>query len=39
MLSKYKFITKMEGEFCKIIIYNICVSNQSSIFMKRNKNQ
>ena len=39
MLNKYKFITIMEGEFCKIIIYKICVSNQSFIFMKQNKNQ
>ena len=39
MLNKYAFITIMEGEFCKIIIYKICVSNQSLIFMKQNKNQ
>ena len=26
MINKYKFITIMEGEFCKIIIYKICVS-------------
>ena len=40
MINKYKFITIMEGEFCKIIIYKkICVSNQSFIFMKQNKNQ
>ena len=25
MLNKYIFITIMEGEFCKIIIYKICV--------------
>ena len=29
----------MDGEFCKIIIYKICVSNQSIIIMKQNKNQ
>ena len=39
MLKKYEFITIMEGEFCKIIIYKICVSNESFIFMKQNKNQ
>ena len=39
MLNKYKIITIMEGEFCKIIIHKICVSNQSFIFMKKNKNQ
>ena len=39
MFNKYKFTTIMEGEFCKIIIYKICVSNQSFIFMKTNKNQ
>jgi hypothetical protein len=39
MLNKYKFITIMKGEFCKIIILETCVSNQSFIFMKRNKNQ
>ena len=39
MLNKYKVITIMEGEFCKIIIYKISVSNQSSIFVKQNKNQ
>ena len=39
MLNKYKFITTMEGEFCKIITYKICVLNQSFIFMKQNKNQ
>ena len=39
MLNKYKFITIMEGEFCKIIIYEICVSNHSFNFMKQNKNQ
>jgi hypothetical protein len=33
MLNKYKFITIMEGEFCKIIIYKICVSNQNIIQM------
>ena len=38
MLNKYKFISIMEGEFCKIIIYKICVSNQFFIFMKQNKN-
>ena len=27
----------MEGDFCKIIIYKIRVSNQSFIFMKQNK--
>jgi len=39
MLSKYELIIIMEGEFCKFIIYKICVSIQSSIFMKLNKNQ
>ena len=39
MLNIYKFITIMEGDFCKIIIYKMCVSNQSFIFMKQNKNQ
>ena len=39
MLNKYKFITIMEGEFCKIIIYKTCVSNQSFVCMKQNKNQ
>ena len=39
MLKKYKFITIMEGVFCKIIVYKICVSNQYFIFMKQNKNQ
>ena len=39
MLNKYKFITIMEGEFCKIIIYKLCVSNQSFVFMKKRKNQ
>ena len=39
MLNQYKFMTIMDGEFCKIIIYKICVSNQSFIFMKQNKNQ
>ena len=39
MLNKYKFITVLEGESCKIIIYKICVSNQSFIYMKQNKNQ
>ena len=39
MLNTYKFITIMEGEFCKIIIYEICVSNQIFIFKKKNKNQ
>ena len=34
MLNKYKFIVIMKGEFCKIIIYEIYVSNQSFIFMK-----
>ena len=29
----------MEGEFCKIIIYKICVSNQYFIFWKKNRNQ
>jgi hypothetical protein len=29
MLNKYKFITIMEGEFCKIIIYNM---RNNSIF-------
>ena len=38
MVNKYKFIKIMEGEFCKIIIYKICVWNQSFIFMKQNKN-
>ena len=37
MLNKYNFITIMEGDFCKIIIYKIRVSNQSFIFMKQNK--
>ena len=35
MLDNYKFLTIMEGEFCKAIIYKICVSNQS--FILRNK--
>jgi hypothetical protein len=39
MLNKYNFITIVEGEICKIIIYKICVSNQFFIFMKQNKNQ
>ena len=39
MLNKYKFITIMEGEVCKIVIYKICVSNQSIILKKQNKNQ
>ena len=39
MLNKDKFITIVEGEFCKIVIYTICVSNQSFIIMKQNKNQ
>ena len=39
MLNKYDFITIMEGVFCKIIIYTICVSNQSFTFVKQNKNQ
>ena len=39
MLNKYKFIKIMEGEFFKIIIYRIGVSNQSFIVMKQNKNQ
>ena len=39
MLNEYKFITIMEGKFCKIIIYKILVSNQSFIFMNQNKNQ
>ena len=39
MLGKYKFITIMEGEFCKIIRYRICVSDQSFIFMEQNKIQ
>jgi hypothetical protein len=38
MLNKYKFITIRKGEFCKIIIYKICVSNQSFIFMKQKSN-
>ena len=38
MLNKFKFITIMEGEFCKITIYKICVSNKYFIFMKLNKN-
>ena len=38
MLNKYKLITIMEGEFCKIFIYKICVLNQSFIFMKQTKN-
>ena len=32
MLNKYKFITIMEGEFCKIIIYKTCLSNQSNFY-------
>ena len=32
MLNKYKFITIMEGEFYKIIIYKICVLNKSFCF-------
>ena len=39
MFDKYKFIAIMEAEICKIIVYKICVSNQSCIFMKQNKNQ
>ena len=39
MLNKYKFISIMEGEFCKIVIYKICVSNQYFISMKQNKSQ
>ena len=39
MLDKYKFITIMEGEFYEIIIYKICVLNQSFLFIKQNKNQ
>ena len=39
MLNKYKYITIMEGEFCKIIIYEMCVSNKSFMFLKKNKNQ
>ena len=39
MLNEYKFIIIMEGDVCKIIIYKICVSNQSFIFMKKDKNQ
>ena len=39
MLNKYKFIPIMEGEFCKIIIYIIYVSNKYFNFMKHNKNQ
>ena len=39
MLNKYKSITIMEGEFCKIIIYKACVSNQYFSFMKQNKHQ
>ena len=39
MLNKYKFITIIEGEFCKIVIFKMCVSNQSFIFMEQNKNQ
>jgi hypothetical protein len=39
MFNKYKFITIMEGYFCKIIIYKMCVSKQSFIFMKQTKNQ
>ena len=38
MLNKYKFITIIEGEFYKISIYKICVSNQSFIFMKQKSN-
>jgi hypothetical protein len=33
MLNKYKYITIMEGEFCKIIIYKICVSNHNIVQM------
>ena len=33
MLNKYKFITIMEGEFCKIVVYKICVSNQYFILI------
>ena len=39
MLNKYEFFTIMEEEFCKIIVYKICVSNQSFVFMIQNKNQ
>ena len=38
MLNKYRFVTIMEGELCKIIICKICVSNQSFIFMKQKSN-
>ena len=37
MLNKYKIITITEGEFCKIIVYKICVPNQSFILMKKRK--
>ena len=39
MLNNYEFITIMEGEFYKIIIYTICVLSQYFTFMKQNKNQ
>ena len=39
MFNKYNFITIMEGEFCKVIIYQIYVSSQSFILMEQNKNQ
>ena len=38
MLNKYLFLTVVEGEFCKFIIYKICVSNQSLTFMKQKSN-
>ena len=33
MLNKYKFITIVEREFCKTIIYKICVSNHNIVHM------
>ena len=39
MLNKYKFITIMEEVFFKLIIYKICASKHSFVFMKQNKNQ
>ena len=39
MLNKYRFIIIMEGEFCKIIIYKICVYYlyESIVLTKLNK--
>jgi hypothetical protein len=32
MLNKYKFITIMEENFCKVVMYKICVSNQFYLY-------